>query len=115
MANDTIYFGLDGCLTDVATEVIAGSFALAAGPAIDTDTDVQQNCTIAYTGVGVYTITLYKAFTAPAALVATLQSNTAASLFLQVGATDVVTAKTIVINGCCQMLMHNTTCIFIKN
>lgn len=96
MADDNMYFGLNGPVTDVATEIISGSFALAAGPAISAAQ--QQNCTIAYTGVGIYTVTLYKTFAALNCAIATVQSTANDDKIASIAATDVVTAKTIILH-----------------
>ena len=96
MPDDNMYFGLNGPVTDIATEVISGSFALGAGPAIASAQ--QQNCTIAYTGVGIYTVTLYKTFTALNCATATVQSTANDDKIASIAATDVVTAKTIILH-----------------
>ena len=96
MPADVTYYGTHPLHDAVGVEIVAGKFVLAAGPAMGTVSGV--NFTAAYTGVGVYTITLKKAYTALISGVVCLQQNTMGDQFASLGAVDVVTAKTVVLN-----------------
>lgn len=77
-------------------KIIAGSFAPAGTGA---PTDVKgRGFSVARTSAGVFTITLEDKYIELLDAQATLQLASAADQFLQFGAIDVVSAKTIVIN-----------------
>lgn len=77
-------------------KVIAGSFAPAGTGAV---TDVKgRGFTVARTGTGEFTVTLEDKYVELLDAQTTLQLATAADQYAQLGAIDVVSAKTVVIN-----------------
>ena len=76
-------------------KVIAGSFAPNGGSAVDADSIKGKGFSVARTSTGLFTITLQDAYTALLAGNATLQLTAADDKFVQIGAVDVVSAKTI--------------------
>jgi hypothetical protein len=76
-------------------KVIAGSFAPNGSSAVDAASVKGKGFSVARTSAGLFTITLQDAYTALLGADAVLQLAAAADQFVQIGAVDVVTAKTI--------------------
>lgn len=79
-------------------KVIAGSFAPNGSSAVSASSRKGKGFTVARTGTGQFTITLQDAYVALLSASLSLQLASADDKFLQLGAVDVVSAKTIVIN-----------------
>lgn len=75
-------------------KVIAGSFAPNGGSAVDAASIKGKGFSVARTSAGLFTVTLQDAYVACLAAHADLQLAAADDKFVQVGAVDVVTAKT---------------------
>jgi hypothetical protein len=80
-------------------KIISGSFAPNGASAVSAASVKGKGFSVARTGAGVFTITLQDAYVALLAGHCTLQLSAAADQFVQLGAIDVVTAKTVVINA----------------
>lgn len=79
-------------------KVISGSFAPNGASAVASTSVKGKGFSVARTGAGVFTITLQDAYVALLAGHCSLQLATAADQYVQLGAIDVVSAKTVVIN-----------------
>jgi len=79
--------------------MICGSFLPNGNSAIANSSNTGKGFTVAYTSTGKYTITLADKYAVCISATATLALATAADTFLQWGAIDVVTAKTLVLNN----------------
>lgn len=79
-------------------KVISGSFAPNGSSAVAATSVKGKGFSVARTNQGVFTITLQDAYVALLAGHCTLQLATAADQYVQLGAIDVVSAKTVVIN-----------------
>ena len=80
-------------------KIISGSFAPNGASAVSAASVKGKGFSVARTGAGVFTITLQDAYVALLAGHCTLQLAVAADQYVQLGAIDVVTAKTVVINA----------------
>ena len=78
--------------------VFSGSFKPNAGSAVDNTANTGAGFTVAYTGVGIFTITLDDSYVRCLSATATVSLSAVANTFVQWGAIDVTTAKTLVIN-----------------
>jgi len=76
-------------------KVIAGSFAPNGSSAVASTSNKGKGFSVARTSTGLFTITLQDAYTALLAASANLQLTTGDDKFVQIGAIDVVSAKTI--------------------
>lgn len=76
-------------------KVIAGSFAPNGASAVAATSRKGKGFSVARTSAGLFTITLQDAYTAMLSADVSLQLAAADDKFVQVGAVDVVTAKTI--------------------
>lgn len=79
-------------------KVIAGSFAPNGSSAVSAASVKGIGFTVARTGTGQFTITLSDAYVDYLSITASLALSAGDDKFLQLGAVDVVTAKTIVVN-----------------
>jgi hypothetical protein len=79
-------------------KVLAGSFAPNGSSAVSSASVKGLGFTVARTGTGVFTLTLQDAYVDYLGGSLTLALNAADDKYLQFGAIDVVTAKTVVIN-----------------
>jgi hypothetical protein len=96
MANKIFY---DAQAVNPEVKILAGSFLPNGSSAIVNASNTGAGFTVAYTGTGIYTITLTDSYPGLLSATATLALNAVADAKVQLGAIDVTTAKTIVINN----------------
>jgi hypothetical protein len=79
--------------------VVGGSFRPNGSSAISATNNIGAGWSVAYTGTGIYTVTLDEAYRRLLCADLSLALSAVADTALQWGAIDVVTAKTLVINA----------------
>lgn len=80
-------------------KIIAGSFAPNGSSAVDATSNQGTGWTVARGGTGSFTVTLDSKYPGIVSATATLALNAVADSKLQLGAIDVSSAKTVVINN----------------
>jgi hypothetical protein len=80
-------------------KVVAGSFRPNGSSAIDVTLNTGNGFTVVRTAAGVYTITFSAPYCGCVSLIPALQLASVANCMVQLGAIDVVTGKTAVINA----------------